>query len=153
MTDTQPDWQAQTRAATMSAAALLARVGLTPADVAIGDGAGFAVRVPPHFLSLIRRGDPADPLLRQVLARAEEALPGGSDDPLAEAGFRGPRGLLRKYGSRALLLVTGACAIHCRYCFRRQGDYGEVVLRPGDLDAALAAIVADPRIDEIILSG
>lgn len=145
------DWQADYRAASMTAADLLARVGLTPADVAIGDGAGFPVKVPPHFLSLIRPGDPDDPLLRQVLARAEEAGGEGVTDPLQEEGFRQGQGILRKYGSRALLLVAGACAIHCRYCFRRHGDYGAVVMR--DLDAALATLAGDSAVREVILSG
>ncbi len=147
------DWRADCRAASMTAADLLARVGLTAADVAIGDGAGFAVKVPPHYLSLIRRGDPADPLLRQVLARAEEAGGDGSLDPLAEAGFRQGPGILRKYGSRALLLAAGACAIHCRYCFRRHSDYGETMLPGGEIDAALATLAADAGVTEVILSG
>lgn len=145
------DWQADYRAASMTAADLLACVGLTPADVAIGDGAGFPVKVPPHFLSLIRPGDPEDPLLRQVLARAEEAHGEGVTDPLQEEAFRAGPGILRKYGSRALLLVAGACAIHCRYCFRRHGDYGAVVLR--DLEAALATLAGDAAVREVILSG
>jgi EF-P beta-lysylation protein EpmB len=150
------DWTDDYRAAAMSAAQLLARVGLTPETLpyAIAD-TGFPVRVPPHFLSLIRTGDPHDPLLRQVLARADELLdlPGTSTDPLEEQGFSGGRGILRKYGSRALLLVAGACAIHCRYCFRRHYDYGAAVLPHAGLDAAVAALAVDPAITEVILSG
>jgi EF-P beta-lysylation protein EpmB len=150
------DWRADYRAAAMPVAALLARLGLDVAALpyAVAESP-FPVRVPPHFLSLIRPGDPHDPLLRQVLARAEEQVdvPGTSTDPLAEAGFGYAPGILRKYGSRALLLATGACAIHCRYCFRRHTDYGAAVLPPSALDAALARLAADPAITEIILSG
>jgi EF-P beta-lysylation protein EpmB len=151
-----PDWRADYRAAATTSAALLASLGLAATDLpyAIAE-MPFPLRVPPHFLSLIRRGDPHDPLLRQVLARAEERLdtPGTSTDPLGEAGFGAGRGLLRKYGSRALLLAAGSCAIHCRYCFRRHTDYGSAVLPPGELDAALAGLAADPQINEVILSG
>jgi EF-P beta-lysylation protein EpmB len=151
------DWQAETRAARLTAADLLAAVGLSAADLPYGLDLApdFALKVPPHFLSLIRRGDPRDPLLLQVLARADERLdtPGSSTDPLEEADFTAGRGILRKYGSRALLLASGACAIHCRYCFRRHTDYGRAILPPGDLASALAAITADPQITEVILSG
>jgi EF-P beta-lysylation protein EpmB len=115
----------------------------------------FPLRVPPHFLSLIRHGDPFDPLLLQILSRADELIdtPGTGTDPLGEAEFGMGPGILRKYGSRALLLASGACAVHCRYCFRRHTDYGAAALPAGDLDAAVALLAADPAITEIILSG
>jgi EF-P beta-lysylation protein EpmB len=153
-------WRRDYRAAALSSADLLARVGLDRATLpyAIAE-TPFPVRVPPHFLSLIRRNDPFDPLLLQVLARADELapMPGTSTDPLGESGFGlAPgvvQGILRKYGSRALLLAAGSCAIHCRYCFRRHTDYGAATLPAGALADALAAITADPGITEIILSG
>ena len=92
-------WQAQARAARISTADLLAHIGLTAADFAEGVIAqpDFPLSVPPHYLSLIRRGDPADPLLLQVLARGEEALPqpGRLTDPLEEADYRAAPGVLR----------------------------------------------------------
>ena len=151
------DWQAQQRAARISTAALLAEVGLSAADFPVGVLAApeFPVSAPPHFRGLIRRGDPGDPLLRQVLARGEEALPQPDrlTDPLEEADYRAAPGLLRKYRSRALLIASGACAIHCRYCFRRHYDYGDTMLTRSREAEALAAIAADPAIDEVILSG
>ncbi len=151
------DWQAQQRAARISSADLLAAVGLSAADFPAGVIAApeFPLSVPPHFLSLIRPGDRHDPLLRQVLARGEEAAPqpGRLTDPLAEADYRAAPGLLRKYRSRALLIASGACAIHCRYCFRRHQDYGETMLTRSREAEALAAIAADSLIDEVILSG
>ncbi len=150
------DWRDDYRAAAMSSADLLARVGLDAAALPYAIAkTPFPVRVPPHFLGLIRRGDPLDPLLLQVLARAEELapMPGTSTDPLGESGFGLAPGILRKYGSRALLLAAGSCAIHCRYCFRRHTDYGAAMLPAGELETALAAIAADEGISEIILSG
>ncbi len=151
------NWQAETRAARISAADLLTAIGLTTADLPYGldHAPDFALKVPPHFLSLIRRGDPCDPLLLQVLARTDERLdtPGTTTDPLDEGQFTPARGILRKYGSRALLLVSGACTIHCRYCFRRHTDYGASVLPAGNHAAAVAALAADPAIEEVILSG
>lgn len=151
------DWQAQARAARISTADLLAEVGLHAADFAAGvvTDPDFPISVPPHYRSLIRRGDPADPLLLQVLARGEEAFPqpGRLTDPLAEAEYRAAPGVLRKYRSRALLIASGACAIHCRYCFRRHYDYGATMLTRSGESEALALIAGDPAIDEVILSG
>jgi EF-P beta-lysylation protein EpmB len=152
-----PAWVAQQRAARISTAELLARLHLAAADFPAGVVAepAFPLSVPPHYLSLIRAGDPRDPLLLQVLSRGEEALPqpGRLTDPLREADFRAAPGLLRKYRSRALLIASGACAIHCRYCFRRHYDYGAAMLTRSGEAAALAAIAADPAIEEVILSG
>ncbi len=152
-----PAWAQQQRAARITTADLLARLGLREGDFANGVVAKpqFALSVPPHFLSLIRPGDPRDPLLLQVLARGEEAAPqpGRFTDPLQEADYRAAPGLLRKYRSRALLIASGACAIHCRYCFRRHYDYGAAMLTRSGEAAALAAIADDPAIEEIILSG
>ena len=88
------------------------------AELAAG---GFPLLVPRSFLSRIRRGDPADPLLLQVLPQVVEnaTTPGFSIDPLGEAdGCRRPC-LLRKYQGRILMVTTGACSVHCRFCFRR----------------------------------
>lgn len=140
----------------MSVAELVAGVGLDIASLPYGIADNsFATRVPPHYLSLIRRGDPHDPLLLQVLALADELIdtPGTSTDPLAEQAFFAGQGLLRKYGSRALLLAAGACAIHCRYCFRRHYDYAASALPQSALDSAVATLAADPAITEVILSG
>ena len=151
-----PDWRDDYRASNLTATELLAGLGLDAESLPYRLAeTGFALRVPPHFRALIKPGDPFDPLLLQILARADELIdtPGTSTDPLGETGFGYAPGILRKYGSRALLLATGACAIHCRYCFRRHTDYGAVALPPAALDAALAALAADTDIAEVILSG
>ncbi len=102
----------------------------------------------------MRPGDLADPLLRQVMPLAAELAerPGFGPDPLAEhSAFKAP-GLLQKYQGRALLIATGACAINCRYCFRREFPYSEQI-GSAALSQAVAAIAADPGIEEVILSG
>jgi EF-P beta-lysylation protein EpmB len=115
----------------------------------------FGVFVTHSFLSRIRPGDPHDPLLRQVLPLEAECddAPGFVDDPVGDAHAELAPGLLRKYQSRALLVTTGACAVHCRYCFRREYPYEEL---PRGLEAwqpALDALAADESIDEVLLSG
>jgi EF-P beta-lysylation protein EpmB len=103
----------------------------------------------------MKKGDPADPLLRQVLPLAEELNdePGFLPDPVGDTAARLEAGLLQKYNGRALLVATGACAIHCRYCFRRHYPYSESPRSPDDWQPALARIAADRTIDELILSG
>lgn len=116
----------------------------------------FALRVPAPFLSRIRRGDPDDPLLRQILPLGAELdeQPGYVADPLEEAAAKRAPGLLQKYAGRALLITTQACAIHCRYCFRREFPYAEQTSdESGRWQAALTAIAGDPTIEEVILSG
>lgn len=114
----------------------------------------FALRVPRAFAARMRPGDPADPLLRQVLTSRDEfmATPGFSCDPLDEQGSVLP-GLLHKYRNRALLLVKGGCAINCRYCFRRHFPYSDNQGNKGNWRVALAYIAAHTELDEIIFSG
>ncbi|HEY0675437.1 MAG TPA: EF-P beta-lysylation protein EpmB [Immundisolibacter sp.] len=115
----------------------------------------FPLRVPAPYLQRIRPGDAADPLLRQVLPLDLECetRPGYSADPLAESAAQPVPGLLKKYHGRALLIATGACAVHCRYCFRRHFPYADAHTGGSRLDPALAAIAADASIGEVILSG
>lgn len=115
----------------------------------------FPLRVPLSYLARIEAGKPDDPLLRQVLPiDAElETSPGYSADPVGDAASMASQGLLHKYQGRALLITTGACAVHCRYCFRRHYPYSEASAKPSALDEALDYIAADNSLKEIILSG
>jgi L-lysine 2,3-aminomutase len=158
-------WQRELARAVRDPLELLALLDLTPEQIGPGETAasllaaaeGFALRVPHGYIDRMRRGDPQDPLLRQVLPVGAERLPvaGYVADPLGEQAVRATAGLLHKYQGRALLITTGACAVHCRYCFRRHYDYA------ADLDdgsaarwsAALEHVAADASIEELILSG
>ena len=103
----------------------------------------------------MRPGDPTDPLLRQVLPSTAELdrAEGFVEDPLRERGLDSSGGVLRKYRGRALLMVTGTCAVHCRYCFRRHFPYDATSTLRAGWDAAEAAVAADRDVDEVILSG
>src|SRR5688572_7978892 len=117
----------------------------------------FGLRVTRSFLARMRRGDVRDPLLRQVLPLGEELLEtaGFTPDPLGEQAARRAPQLLQKYAGRALLITTEACAIHCRYCFRREFPYSppDTHSRPGRWGEALEVIAQDASIEEVILSG
>lgn len=114
----------------------------------------FALRVPRAFIARMEKGNPDDPLLRQVLTVRDEfiAAPGFSTDPLEEQHSVVP-GLLHKYRNRALLLVKGGCAVNCRYCFRRHFPYADNPGNKRSWQTALDYIAAHPELDEIIFSG
>ena len=118
-------------------------------------GKQFRLRVPRGFVRRMHRGDARDPLLLQVLPGRRELLEqvGFGDDPLAEADAMRMPGLLHKYHSRALLITTGACAIHCRYCFRREFPYHSGHSHGARWPATLEQLAADHSIEELILSG
>lgn len=115
----------------------------------------FPLRVPRGFLARMRKGDPADPLLRQVLPLDEELrdVPGFSRDPVGDMPSRAAKGVLHKYRGRVLLIATGACGVHCRYCFRRHFPYAEETARADEWREALDYLRADSSIHEVILSG
>ena len=150
-------WQQELAEAITSLEELAGALGLSREDLAGAQGAArhFHLRVPRSFVARMRRGDPGDPLLRQVLPVAAE-LADEADyvaDPVGESAALRTPALLQKYRGRALLITTQACAVHCRYCFRREFPYTE---QSGDAPRwrdALAEIAADPSLEEIILSG
>lgn len=150
-------WQQIMAAAIRDPEQLLARLNL-PRELlpaAHTAAASFPLRVPEPFLARIKPGDPADPLLRQVLPLMEETLPvnGYSTDPVNDHAAMIAPGVLHKYAGRVLLVTTGACAIHCRYCFRRHFPYAEANPAATGWQATLDAIAADDSIREVILSG
>lgn len=152
-----PAWQAEWAASFRRVEDLLDYLGL-PAALAGQSGAAarlFAFRVPKAYADKIRPGDPDDPLLRQVLPSAWEtvARPGYTEDAVGDRQAIAAPGLLHKYHGRVLLITTGACAVHCRYCFRRGFDYPESQLTRRRMQQALAYIAADDSIAEVILSG
>lgn len=154
-------WQRELSRAITDPAQLLAELELDPALGAPAHAASsaFALRVTRSYLSRIRRGDARDPLLRQVLPLADELIetPGYGSDPLQEHGATRAPGLLQKYAGRALLITTQACAIHCRYCFRREFPYSaqQEAAEEGAsrFSAALDVIAGDTSLEEVILSG
>ena len=117
--------------------------------------AQFPLKVPRGFAARMEKGNWQDPLLRQVWPSAleEQPAPGFVADPLRERHYNPRPGLLHKYRGRALLIAAPHCAVHCRYCFRRDFDYQGNTPARRDWAEALAHIRADRSIEEVILSG
>ncbi|MBO9662454.1 EF-P beta-lysylation protein EpmB [Dokdonella sp.] len=116
---------------------------------------GFPLRVPRGFAAKMRCGDATDPLLLQVLPQAAELgdVPGFTQDAVGDLGARAASGVLHKYQGRALLIATGSCAVHCRYCFRRHFPYAEETAAANRWQLAVEHLRADASIAEVILSG
>ena len=154
---TTPRWQSELAEAISTPEELLAALRLDPGLLQPARAAArvFRLRVPRNYVARMRVGDPADPLLRQVLpiGRELEDVADYVTDPLGEhAALRAP-GLLQKYRGRALIITTSACAVHCRYCFRREFPYSEQTSDAPRWSAALAEIGRDSSIEEVLLSG
>ena len=155
---TSAQWRRELQDCVTDVHELLQLVGVDPSDLgqAFGDADptnDFPLRVPRPYIARMRHGDAGDPLLRQVLATTRETEPaaGYGPDPLEEALAVAAPGVLKKYEGRALVIATGACAVHCRYCFRRHFPYTEH--RQDSRYPALAAVRRDSTISEVILSG
>ena len=152
-----PDWQTALGQAITEPAELLELLGLGPEWLPAARNAArvFPLRVPRGFVARMRRGDPADPLLRQVLPLAEEclAVEGFGPDPVGDLAAHKAPGVLHKYHGRVLLTATGACAIHCRYCFRRHFPYAEANASAEHWREALDYVALHPDVREVILSG
>ncbi len=115
----------------------------------------WQLRVPQGFAACMEKGNPDDPLLRQVLPQAQELQQhtGFIADPLQEQQQSPAKGIVHKYYGRVLLIAASECAVHCRYCFRREFDYAEHRLGRAQWREALDYIRNDGSISEVILSG
>lgn len=153
----RPRWQQLWRDAITDPLELLGVLGLADrADGLLADAdTGFRLRVPRGFVERMRHADANDPLLLQVLPGRGELLEsaGYSIDAVGDLDARAAHGVLHKYEGRALLIATGSCAIHCRYCFRRHFPYADETAAAARWRPALDYLAGDPTISEVILSG
>ena len=145
---------------TLRSPAALARAGLVdlldlPALERVA--ARYAVAVTRDLIELIDAADPADPVAAQYLPHAAEldAHPLERADPIGDAAHSPVAGIVHRYPDRVLLKPTHACAVYCRFCFRREvvGPGGEGALSPAGLDAALAYVAARPKVWEVVVTG
>jgi L-lysine 2,3-aminomutase len=150
-------WQEQLAQAIRQPNDLLTYVGLIADSIGYSQKSieNFPVRVPHVFADRIQKNNPDDPILRQVFPYIDEEkeCEGFVNDPLAESNVQPVQGLLQKYNSRVLSISTGACAIHCRYCFRRHFPYQNASTNGIHLKQSLKYIQSDESIKEVILSG
>jgi lysine 2,3-aminomutase len=139
-------------------AALIAAGLLSPQSRSEIDAvaARYAVAVTPDVAALIDPADPDDPLARQYLPRPEELreTPEERADPIGDRRWSPVKGIVHRYPDRVLLTPLHACAVYCRFCFRRETvGPGSEALSPAELAAALDYIRSNSAIWEVILTG
>ena len=157
----QKSWQAHMRDAINDVQELWQILDLPLSEIESAHQAQelFPLKVPRGFVARMKKGDLSDPLLSQILPLGIETdldkLPDPNfiTDPVADLNSNPIPGIIHKYFGRVLLICTGACAVHCRYCFRRHFPYNEQVAARQNWHAALSYIEADTTIHEVILSG
>jgi lysine 2,3-aminomutase len=118
--------------------------------------ARYAVAITPAVADLIDAADPHDPIARQFVsdARELETSPEERGDPIGDGAFSPVAGIVHRYPDRVLLKIVNACAVYCRFCFRREMiGPGRGGLSPAALAAAVDYIRSNPQIWEVILSG
>jgi len=150
----RPSWQEAVRTAIREPNELLRLLELSPAALGTPASTRFPLLVPRSFAARMRKGDPFDPLLRQVwpFAAEQDSVAGFTADPVQERGLAS-HGLIRKYRGRVLLIASGACPIHCRYCFRREFPYAEQLAARDDWSSAIEQLGPASDVSEAILSG
>ena len=138
----------------------LVAAGLAPAGAAAeleSVAARYAIAVTPAVAALINPADPNDPIGLQYLPSPEEleTAPDEQADPIGDGVHSPLKGIVHRYPDRLLLTATHACAVYCRFCFRREvvGPGGAGSLTPAELDAAFAYISDHPEVWEVILTG
>ncbi|OUR73318.1 EF-P beta-lysylation protein EpmB [Methylophaga sp. 41_12_T18] len=150
-------WQTALTNAIKDPEELLSQLGLSGKLSAVTNDVikQFPLRVTQSYINKMRYGDPEDPLLRQVFPLIDENIDADNfvADPVGDHLAITTPGLLQKYQGRALLLTTGACAIHCRYCFRRHFPYGDSNPLASQWQQTRETITNDTSINEVILSG
>ena len=154
----EQNWQSQLSNLITDPSELLDVLQLSPEQLlsgAILASEQFKLRVPRAFVEKIDIGNPLDPLLLQILPHHLELEdhPEFVTDPLDEESANHTPGVLHKYSSRFLLTLTGACAVHCRYCFRRHFPYQENLPKSDDWLNIKQYLLSQPQINEVILSG
>lgn len=112
----------------------------------------FVLNLPRRLAEKMEKGTLSDPLFLQFVPLKKERIvhPHYQADPVMDASFQREEKLLQKYTGRALIISTSACAMHCRYCFRKNFNYQT---QDKTFAKELETIQNDPTLEEIILSG
>lgn len=151
------NWQQELARGIRNIHELLAALHLSPHHIPHLDQSNpdFPLRVPRGYVGRMAKGNPDDPLLLQVLPLNQEhhIKEGFRLDPVSDLPAMMTPGLIHKYKGRVLLVTTGACAIHCRYCFRRHFPYSDTHANTHEWQDAIDYITSDKSITEVILSG
>lgn len=150
-----PQWQRELARAIRDPLELMQTLGLTGDGISVAAAQAFRLLAPHSYVARMRHGDWHDPLLRQVLPVDDELqlAEGYQYDPVGDQYAVVADGVLHKYHGRVLLVTTGACAVHCRYCFRRHFPYSDSNPVKGEWESVVQYLRSNPDVREVILSG
>lgn len=113
----------------------------------------YAIAVTPH---LAEGALGSEAIARQFVPSADELVIAREElgDPIGDEAHAPVKGIVHRYRDRVLLKPIHACAVYCRFCFRREqvGPGGDA-LDAAELEAALEYIRGHGEIWEVILSG
>lgn len=151
MHSNQSVWQQAMREVFRQPIDLLHFLELSTHNFNLNENPSFSFCCPKSYANRIKKNDPNDPLLKQILPLNLENVQHHDfiDDPTGDHAAQTNAGVLQKYHGRALLISTSVCAIHCRYCFRQHFNYHESYHL--NIEQKLQTI--HENVEEIILSG
>ncbi len=116
----------------------------------------YAVALTPYLLDKLAGAGPSDPLYAQYVPSPEEGYtaPEERADPIGDVARSPVKGIVHRYPDRVLLKPLHACAVYCRFCFRREmvGPGGDA-LSNAELDEALAYVRAHAEVWEVVVTG
>ena len=118
--------------------------------------ARYKFLLPRYYAGLVDAKDPRCPIRLQAIPHPDElaSVPGYVADPLRDLAHRPAPRITHRFHGRALLHLTSACSMYCRFCFRKTLLNGLAPdLFSGALEEALAYLRAHEEIEEVILSG
>ena len=149
-------WQLRNRITTVDALAeVLPLSESVKKDVAACLGR-FKMSITPYFASIMDPDDPACPVKAQALPSVDElrVFPWQKEDPLDEGRDCPTMHIVHRYPDRALLLVTGMCAMFCRHCVRKRffNEDGFIIDESG-IENAVSYIKKTPAIRDVLISG
>jgi lysine 2,3-aminomutase len=152
------DWRWQLRHSIRSPGQLAEVLAVNERDLAPpGNAAGFSIGITPYYLQLIDRSNPDCPIRKSVVPSVLESAVSPSElpDPLSEDRYRPVPAIVHRYHNRCLFMVTGRCAVYCRYCTRSRlvGDPEKLQTTRKNWDQGLAYIASRPQITDVVLSG
>lgn len=152
---TQKNWQTQISEAITDIDEILGLLKLEHLADNFYKPTNFPIKIPRSFVAKMQVGNAQDPLFLQVVPdkKALTKITGYTADPLQEAEYNPQKGVLHKYKSRVLLTVTGACAVHCRYCFRQHFDYASNIPNSSQIMEVVDYIQKQPEVNEVLFSG
>ncbi len=148
-------WQKELQEGYRNVEALLDDLNINSKNLNLLYQSNFPLKVPRSFAQRIEKGNPNDPLLLQILPQLQENInsPHFFSDAVGDLSASKSRGVIQKYHGRVLVIMTGACAVHCRYCFRRHFPYENQVISASSKEFLFKLIHEDPTIEELIFSG